>query len=186
VTETGFVEWFEPGLLTVLSQPQDALSCAGADVSFESMTDGNGTKSYRWQIEDPAAVPFGWRDIDDGPLLVNGKQIAIAANTKSGSEPLQLTNLRGLSPIKMRFLVYNDCNALLSRTATLRIHAADFNCDGIYDDLDFSLFAAAYDLLACDDPAMPAGCPADLNADGVVDDQDFGEFIVAYNAVIPE
>ena len=41
------------------------------------------------------------------------------------------------------------------------------------------IFAAAYDLLDCQDPSMPAGCPADLNADGIVDDSDFVLFAAA-------
>jgi hypothetical protein len=52
------------------------------------------------------------------------------------------------------------------------------------DDADFQLFAVAYDLLDCADPAMPAGCPADLNADGFVDDLDFQLFAVAYDQLI--
>lgn len=58
---------------------------------------------------------------------------------------------------------------------------ADLNSDDAVDDADFALFAAAYDLLICDEPAMPPGCPADLNGDGYVDDADFAAFVPAYN-----
>ncbi len=61
---------------------------------------------------------------------------------------------------------------------------ADLNADGQVDDSDFTLFVAAYNILDCADPAMPAGCPADLNADGFVDDADFSIFVVAYDALI--
>jgi hypothetical protein len=52
------------------------------------------------------------------------------------------------------------------------------------DDSDFVIFAPAYDILDCADPAMPADCPADLNADSVVDDLDFVLFAAAYNELI--
>ncbi|MBY0112007.1 MAG: hypothetical protein K2Y21_04240 [Phycisphaerales bacterium] len=61
---------------------------------------------------------------------------------------------------------------------------ADLNSDGLIDDADFSIFAVAYDILDCADPAMPALYPADLNRDALVDDADFGIFVVAYNDVI--
>jgi hypothetical protein len=61
---------------------------------------------------------------------------------------------------------------------------ADLNADGFVDDADFSIFAVAYDLLSCADPAMPIGCPADLNITDTVDDADFSIFAVAYDAVL--
>ncbi|MGH7242637.1 MAG: hypothetical protein ACREJD_04400 [Phycisphaerales bacterium] len=60
----------------------------------------------------------------------------------------------------------------------------DINKDGFVDDSDFVLFLAAYNILDCADPAMPAGCPADFNRDGVVDDGDFVLFVVAYNELV--
>ncbi|MBL8876763.1 MAG: hypothetical protein JNM86_13285 [Phycisphaerae bacterium] len=60
----------------------------------------------------------------------------------------------------------------------------DLNADGLVDDADFVIFAAAYNLLDCADVSMPAGCPADLNSDGVVDDADFVIFAAAYNELV--
>lgn len=60
----------------------------------------------------------------------------------------------------------------------------DLNGDGIVDDSDFALFAAAYNLLDCNDSQMPPGCPADLNHDGFVDDADFVLFANAYDALL--
>jgi hypothetical protein len=68
--------------------------------------------------------------------------------------------------------------------ATIRNCPADLNSDGFVDDSDFVLFANAYNLLLCSDPAMPAGCPADLTADAFVDDSDFVLFADAYNALL--
>lgn len=61
---------------------------------------------------------------------------------------------------------------------------ADLNADGFVDDTDFVLFASAYDLLLCSDPAMMPGCPADLNGDTLVEDSDFVAFAEAYNELI--
>ncbi|MBX3387949.1 MAG: hypothetical protein KF691_00695 [Phycisphaeraceae bacterium] len=60
----------------------------------------------------------------------------------------------------------------------------DINNDGFVDDSDFVLFVAAYNILDCADPSMPAGCPADFNGDNFVDDSDFVIFVGAYNELI--
>ncbi|MBY0111215.1 MAG: hypothetical protein K2Y21_00230 [Phycisphaerales bacterium] len=75
---------------------------------------------------------------------------------------------------------------------------ADFNGDGLVDDLDFQIFVVAYDELVCDiiDPGgggarstVGAGgtlpdCPCDLDNDRFVDDLDFQLFVLAYNEVL--
>jgi hypothetical protein len=56
---------------------------------------------------------------------------------------------------------------------------ADLNGDGVVDDLDFPMLAAAIDqVIASSD------CAGDLNLDGFVDDLDFTIFAVSYNAVL--
>lgn len=54
---------------------------------------------------------------------------------------------------------------------------ADFNGDKLVDDIDFVLFAQAYDL----GTAPPAGRDFDLTNDGLVDDADFVLFATAYD-----
>lgn len=61
---------------------------------------------------------------------------------------------------------------------------ADLNSDGVVDDADFVIFAGAYNVLDCLDPAMASGCLADLNVDAAVDDSDFVEFAAAYNELL--
>ncbi|MFO0859869.1 MAG: hypothetical protein U0570_04870 [Phycisphaerales bacterium] len=60
----------------------------------------------------------------------------------------------------------------------------DLNGDGLVEDLDFVIFADAYNALLC--PTNPAYtcCPADLNSDGLVDDSDFVIFANAYDQLI--
>ncbi|MBX3390759.1 MAG: hypothetical protein KF691_15025 [Phycisphaeraceae bacterium] len=71
---------------------------------------------------------------------------------------------------------------------TLKVNGScatsDLTGDGFVNDEDFVLFASAYNLLLCIDPAMPAGCPSDINKDGLVDDSDFLFFASAYDALI--
>ncbi|MBX3381036.1 MAG: hypothetical protein KF805_13160 [Phycisphaeraceae bacterium] len=62
--------------------------------------------------------------------------------------------------------------------------AADLNYDGLVDDSDFPIFVEAYNLLDCNDEAMPIFCPADLNQNGYVDDADFVLFVAAYNELL--
>ncbi len=68
-------------------------------------------------------------------------------------------------------------------TATL-VCPADLNSDDLLDDSDFVLFAAAYDLLDCADPAIPVGCPADLNGNSFMDDTGFVAFADAYSEML--
>ncbi len=60
----------------------------------------------------------------------------------------------------------------------------DLNRDGLVDDADFVFFIAAYDILECADPSMPADCPSDFNHDALVDDADFSLFVLAYDALL--
>ncbi|MBY0113674.1 MAG: hypothetical protein K2Y21_12705 [Phycisphaerales bacterium] len=60
----------------------------------------------------------------------------------------------------------------------------DFNSDGLVDDEDFAIFAAAYDVADCAAAAMPAGCPADFDSNELVDDRDFSLFASRYDRVL--
>lgn len=62
--------------------------------------------------------------------------------------------------------------------------SGDLNNDGQVNDADFVTFVAAYNMLLCSDPGMPAGCPADLNRDTNVDDADFAIFVNAYDNLV--
>ena len=77
---------------------------------------------------------------------------------------------------------YEGISVLTPRRA--RACVGDLNSDGLVDDLDFQIFAVAYDILDCADPATAAGCPSDLNGDGLVDDLDFQVFAVAYDTLL--
>lgn len=74
--------------------------------------------------------------------------------------------------------------AALNTVGTCNTCPADLNVDSFVDDADFVIFANAYNILDCADPAMPPGCAADLNADTFVDDADFVIFAAAYNELL--
>ncbi|MGH7244874.1 MAG: hypothetical protein ACREJD_15785 [Phycisphaerales bacterium] len=61
---------------------------------------------------------------------------------------------------------------------------ADLNFDKLVDDADFIIFVAAYNILDCADPTMPASCVSDVNNDQLVDDADFVLFLAAYNELV--
>lgn len=69
------------------------------------------------------------------------------------------------------------------QAVTRAVCPCDLNGDGLVEDADFVIFVAAYNILDCADPGMPAGCPPDFNSDGYVDDSDFVVFVLAYNTL---
>ena len=113
-----------------------------------------------WQPVTPITPTSGGMLFEDSGTLYIG---ATVADTGSGKPSVNLSRL--------------GCQST-------PLCPGDLSNDGLVDDADFVLFAAAYDLLDCEDPNMPSGCHADLNADGFVDDADFVLFANAYNALL--
>lgn len=103
---------------------------------------------------------------------VTGLSFNIASNATLGGQTMRVLNADG------------NVSTLNFLTVTAPPCPADFNNDGFVDDSDFVIFAAAYNLLDCSDPSMPAGCPSDLNSDNIVDDSDFVIFATAYEALL--
>lgn len=147
-----------------------------------------------------AASPWNLAEVHAGPILASRLRIRMAVGESDamltpnaelhahlvslgiphawqtypgiGHDPLLL--LQALGPANWDFY----------RQALTSPCAADFNNDGLVDDADFVIFAEAYNVLDCADPAMPVGCPSDLNADTFVDDADFVLFAAAYNTLV--
>jgi len=115
----------------------------------------------------------GWMNFGGGALATPSKPARISiANPRrlfgyAWSENLGWINLDSAA----QFVQLNTC-------------PADLNLDNQVDDTDFVLFAQAYDLLDCFDPAMPVGCSADFNGDGFVSDPDFVLFAHAYDVFV--
>ncbi|MBS0189245.1 MAG: hypothetical protein JSS51_14365 [Planctomycetes bacterium] len=169
---------FGSGCARIALNPAGTGTCPGGSGSLVAVVAGLSPRTLRWQYE---ALPVGsgdWHDLFDGPIPGSD---AAAANTDQPS--LAISNAQ-LTQQRFRLKVSNHCAAQVSNPATLRVCVADFNCDGSVDDADFLVFVTAYNLLACEDPAMPPGCAPDLNRDGVVDDADFVLFVAAYNDLL--
>ncbi|MBY0113403.1 MAG: hypothetical protein K2Y21_11315 [Phycisphaerales bacterium] len=159
----------------VLGPPRETIYCVGGRATIR--VDAAGSD-----------LQFQWQRFDTGSgMWVNVQDITYADGTVvTGS---QTANLHGAgigrySAGDYRVVVSNSCGTVTTPAASLHPCSSDFNCDGFVDDADFSIFSVSYDLLICEDPAMPALCPCDINNDGVVDDVDFTLFAVAYDRLL--
>jgi hypothetical protein len=116
---------------------------------------------------------------------VNGTLLGSDTQLDSNPAPLAVS-AAGIHRIRMfsqsATIGFDDLRFDVPRSPTAC--PGDLNSNSVVDDADFSLFAAAYNILDCADPAMPAGCPADINNDGFVDDADFSSFAAAYDALL--
>lgn len=114
-----------------------------------------------------------------GPLLNPGLFDGYEfAPTAVGSAMYNYSSVDGVDgapygPIGIRFEFAGSTNC-----------PGDLNFDYLVDDADFVIFLAAYNILDCADPTMPASCSSDLNHDGYVDDADFVIFLARYNALV--
>ena len=173
---------------SIITQPQSVSTRPLGSAAFAVAAVGNGPLTHQWQVGyRPPRSPetISWSNLsDDGwyvpPLDFNAvgtmtPQVTLSEILRTALLPL---------PIYLRCVVSDGCGSTTSNPAVLTICPADLNSDQQVDDADFVLFAAAYNLLLCSTPTMPAGCPADLNGDQSVDDSDFTLFAEAYDEVI--
>lgn len=158
------------------ANPADAASvwpptsgvCAGGSVSFQALHLASSNPSYIWTIDgSPAAdgtLPGG--------IVVSGSQ----------TQNLTLSNIIGAHSYTIGCTVTSCSGTALATSATVKVCAADFNCDAQVDDTDFVVFAAAYNELII----PPANPLCDMNGDEMVDDSDFVFFALAYNNLLCE
>ncbi len=73
---------------------------------------------------------------------------------------------------RVRAVVSNDCEPVVSDSASLTVCAADFNCDGFLDFFDYDEFVTAFE--------TGGGLEADFNRDGFVDFFDYDDFVLAF------
>ena len=152
------------------TNPQSITACVGGTAHFTTTPSGIGPYRFYWHRDD---------------VLIDA-----LANPSAASSELVLSNLSTDDAGRFNCLVYNSCSGAWTNYASLDVLGAsaccpaDLNHDGFVDDLDFQIFAVAYDILDCADTSMPAGCPADLTGDGLVEDSDFSVFVVAYDVLL--
>lgn len=173
VTVNRLARWTESGAPSFLSHPQAVSAAPGASPTFAAGI-AAGTPG----------VTFTWNR-NGSPVNLADPRILVSASSTSSS--LTISNVTSGDAGAYTLVAASACGDATSTSAQLTVHPAcpgDINGDGLVDDVDFSLFARAYDLLLCTDPAMPPGCPSDLNQDSIVDDQDFGIFVIGYDALV--
>lgn len=156
--------WTLHSPLGVIKQPANAGVCKGGAAFFQVRAVGIGNLTYQWRR--------------------NNEPIDSGVNPSAVNATLAIYGAREFDEASYDVVITDDCGSVISAAATFRICAADLNCDGNVDDLDFGHFLVAYNLLDCADPTMPPECPSDLNDDGVVDDADFVVFVQAYNILV--
>ncbi|MBS0190157.1 MAG: immunoglobulin domain-containing protein [Phycisphaerales bacterium] len=142
--------------------------------------------SYQW-LRNGAPISNGPGGASPGGGTVSGASGTLASPTDGTPAPLSISSAQPSDAGSYTIVFSNPCGSATSAAVAISVAAAcpsDLNHDAVVDDSDFVLFAGAYDLLLCSDPAMPAGCPADLNADTFVDDADFSIFAVAYDNLL--
>jgi len=149
---------------SVVSPPQNQTLRSGQTAIF-SVTGSAPGLQYQW-LRNGVSVANGGRI---SGATTNSLNITQVIAPDGGSYRVRATDACGSSVI--------SSPAILTVTCT-----ADFNFDGVVEDLDFQIFIVAYDKLLCD-PA-PTPCPVDMNADGFVDDLDFQLFVTQYNELI--
>ncbi|MGH7242507.1 MAG: kelch repeat-containing protein [Phycisphaerales bacterium] len=156
--------WVLPSPLGIIKHPSNTGVCKNGAAFFQVKAVGVGNLTYQWRR--------------------NSEPIDPGINPSALNSTLALYGAQPSDEASYDVVVTGDCGSVTSSPATFSICRADFSCDGVVDDYDFTLFVFAYNLLACDDPDMMPGCPSDLNGDTVVDDADFVVFIQAYNKLV--
>ncbi|MBX3387952.1 MAG: hypothetical protein KF691_00710 [Phycisphaeraceae bacterium] len=144
-----------PAVLPILSRP-----CPGSSLTLTAQA--SGATAFQWRRNGVELAG------ENGPTL----HIASVSGATEGEYDCIIDSGLGV------------CGGDATALARVIVCRADFNCDAAVDDSDFVFFVAAYNILDCADPSMPAGCSADLNGDGFVDDSDFVLFVAAYNALL--
>ncbi|MBY0111808.1 MAG: hypothetical protein K2Y21_03225 [Phycisphaerales bacterium] len=142
-----------------------------------------GTTPKGWGPQIALQTEYVYRG---GPLAIEFRVVGIVGtSTTADAQTNSAAAAGGGNASSDHETTSNGGAALIIRLAYVTgACVGDLNADTFVDDADFVLFAAAYNILDCADPAMPAGCPADLNTDSVVDDLDFVLFAAAYNELL--
>lgn len=150
------------------------------DVQGQFSSSGQGSFSSEFKLELSAGSTPIFSSITGGSFGISSLIFAGVTYT------LEVSAIGNAFAFYILNPVASSANASFVFAASTRAATCpgDLNADGFVDDADFTIFAAAYNLLDCADPAMSPGCPADLNSDGVVDDTDFTLFAPAYDALI--
>ena len=156
----------------ITRHPESITACPSEPVEVSVLA--SGAMSYQWQVRD-LGVPAGWKPLEDGPVIIAGAVVAIAAGVASPTLSLSAITpawraSAALDARAVRCLVFGACTgsaSVLSTAALVTRCITDVNCDGGIDGADLVAFFTLWE----------TGTPlADFNDDGGIDGADVGEF----------
>jgi trimeric autotransporter adhesin len=181
-----FARWTDDPKPWLAVQPQSRPMNQGLTLSLRAAAaSGYVNVSYQWKRNGEAVQNGpGGASISGG--IVTGAAGALPSPSDGSDVVLRIEGVQASDAGEYTVEFSNACNTTSSWAAAVTVNTCpgDLNADGLVDDTDFNLFAAAYDTLLCDDSAMPAGCLSDWNGDGLVDDRDFQVFVGAYTGMV--
>ncbi len=150
----------------VATSPSDVHACPGSTRQFTVVPSGTGPFTYQWRK--------------------GASNLSNAGHYSGVGLPTLTVSSISAADVATNYncLVTNACGSQPSGNAAVIFCASDLNCDGVVEDADFVMIAAAYDIFDCSSGSMPAGCPSDLNGDGFVEDADFVLFAAAYDTFV--
>jgi hypothetical protein len=169
------------------------MEAGGATRRFEAMAPDRGTGVGPFSQLSPDLFLIGTLHLDSGSQIVLTDAFDNDVQGQGAVEAVYVDTLRIDAGARLmnqdcriyyRTLVNNGIVDVPANAIRYGVCFGDFNLDALVDDTDFVIFAEAYQILLCDDPSMPSGCPADLNLDTFVDDADFVIFATSYSALI--
>lgn len=154
----------------ISEQPVSMGTCPSGMLELRAVGQGAGTISYQWKRETSPGV---FVDVVNGATGTG----SVIAGAKTGTltiAPGVGGSLSDADEGVYLCFVAGECASMPSRTATLHVTcAADLNCDGLVDFVDYLAFLNFYD---AQDPIV------DFNQDGIVDFSDYLEFLNMYDA----
>ena len=165
VPAANWTRWRLASMPPVITQePVAAQACLNGSGALTVVASGPGALTYSWRVGAAANVPAGWTVLADGPLVVNGQQVATVTGAATGTLLVQCSGTPFAADF--RCTIGNTCGSIETVTAHLAAApccgSADFNHDGdSATDADIEAFFACLAGDCC------ATCDtADFNGDG--------------------
>lgn len=147
-----------PPMIVSSSGAQGA--CTGGSVLMAVNASASQDTAYQWQIEDPA-FPGGWRDLDDGPVVVNGVVWGSVSGARTREGLYVLDGVRR-APIRTRCVLTNLCGATASAPAEIR-YLADLDGSGAVNTPDLLILLGSFG------QSVAPFCCGDMDGDGDAD-----------------